>query len=302
MNDSIANAWYRDLLCCPDCRNELASSDEALICSQCNYTAGVSKPISLKPGVPPDSKLALPRVMSRKPEDWLDEIELERPSVIYDGPRAIRDSRELVSEIQRYLEGQGDVLDLGCGPRDQAVPIAHIGHRYVGLDYSNAAADLLGDGHALPFRDVAFDAVLSYAVLEHLHNPFIAIREIERVLKPGGIYVGTVSQGEPYHASYFHHTAWGFVSLVTAVTRLEIRRLWSSGDTLESLVRMGRYPRAIRYLLGALNWFRAVTPFLAPRKMRWPIRERQLDEIHRAGSICFVVQKPRDSGTSGHRQ
>jgi len=197
-----------------------------------------------------------------------------------------------MSEIKGYVAGQGDILDLGCGPRDQAAPIFYLGHRYVGLDYDNAAADLLGDAHALPFKNLSFDAVLSYAVLEHLHNPFVAIMEVERVLKPGGIYVGTVSQGEPFHASYFHHTAWGFVSAITAVTSLEIRRLWSSGDTLGSLVRMGRYPRAVRYMLGAINRFREVTPFLAPRKMRWPIREKQLDEIYRAGSICFVVQKP----------
>jgi SAM-dependent methyltransferase len=183
-------------------------------------------------------------------------------------------------------------LDLGCGPRDQAVPIDHLGHKYVGIDISNAAADILADAHSIPFKSMTFDCVLSYATLEHLHNPFLAITEVERVLKPGGIFVGTVSQGEPFHASYFHHTVWGLISLVTAATSMSILRMWASGDTLGSLARMGRYPKVIKSLLRALNLINEKVPYLAPRKMKWSQEEKRLDELYRAGSICFVMQKP----------
>ena len=76
---------------------------------------------------------------------------------------------------------------------------ALIGYRYVGVDYSSSSADLLADAHSIPFGDNTFECVFSYAVLEHLHLPFLAIREIERVLSPSGLFVGTVSQGEPFH-------------------------------------------------------------------------------------------------------
>jgi len=106
--------------------------------------------------------------------------------------------------------------------------------------------------------------------------------------------VGTVSQGEPFHASYFHHTPWGLVSLVESATKLEIKRLWTSGDTLAALSRMGRYPRVIRACLKAISKIHDRVPVLAPRRMRWPKKQKSLDRLYRAASVCFLIQKPLD--------
>jgi SAM-dependent methyltransferase len=229
----------------------------------------------------------------RHPVDMLASIELDPPPVRYDGPRASRDSTELWSEAEVHLKPGALVLDLGCGPRDQAPCAAYLGYGYVGIDYSGNAADVLADAHALPFRDSSFDCVFSYAVLEHLHSPAVALSEICRVLKPGGLYVGTVSQGEPFHDSYFHMTAWGFCALVAGAPSLEVRRLWAGPDTLWSLATMGRYPKVIKLALATVQAIHSRVPWLAPRKARWPVRERRLDRLHRAGSICFSVVKER---------
>ena len=248
--------------------------------------------MEIKPINPRALSAQLARTISSHPIDALKNVDISSPKNSYDGPQAIRDSRELMSEMSEYLATKGKVLDLGCGPRDQAVPIEYLGYQYVGIDYSNPQADFLADAHAIPFKDQTFDCVLSYAVLEHLHNPFIAITEIARVLKPGGVYIGTVSQGEPFHGSYFHHTAWGLISLVVSMTPLQIKKIWGSGDTLGSLSRMGRYPRVIKVMLGVIDEIHHRFPLLAPRKMKWPERDKKLDKLHRAGSICFVIQKP----------
>ncbi len=184
------------------------------------------------------------------------------------------------------------MLDLGCGPRDQAPVFDHLRCKYVGIDYDGAAADILADAHSLPFQSGAFDVVFSYSVLEHLYNPFLAISEIARVLKPGGIFSGTVSQGEPFHASFFHHTTWGFVALIEG-SGMQIKRLWGSYDTLWSLSKIGKYPRVIRLLLKAVDTLNVKVPLLSPRKaLHWSEREKKLDELNRAASLCFVVQKP----------
>ena len=180
----------------------------------------------------------------------LRDVLVERPKVTYDGPRAERDSSELFSAAARWLQPGARLLDLGCGPRDQAAPAAHYGASYVGIDYSSERADLLADGHAIPFRDGTFDVVLSYAVLEHLYHPFVAVQEVARVLRPGGVFVGTVSQGEPFHDSYFHHTAWGLLTVLRPAG-MRALRLWSSHDTLHALATMGRYPRVLRLAIEA---------------------------------------------------
>ena len=53
--------------------------------------------------------------------------------------------------------------------------------------YHAQAADLNGD--PLPFSDSNFDAVTLLAVLEHVFDPYHLIREIHRVLRPGGLLV-----------------------------------------------------------------------------------------------------------------
>ena len=228
-----------------------------------------------------------------KEEDRLfDRVTLAPPPKLYRGPQPGRDSRELLSAMMCEMTSVGLVLDLGCGPRDQAEPIESIGHRYVGVDYSNQAADILAEAHCLPFAPQIFDCVFSYAVFEHLRAPFSAIEEVARVLKPNGLFIGAVSQGEPFHSSYFHHTAWGVAALCQSAN-LKLLRLWSGPTTLTALATMGRYPFLIKFLISVVDRIDRTFPWLAPRRRSWPLRERQLDVLYRAGSICFVMQKPR---------
>ena len=260
------------------------------MCSTCEYRVNSSTPVSLKPNKPKTFNAQFKRVKS-PPVNILKGLDINRPEISYDGPKTIRDSSELLSEMSNYLVTQGKVLDLGCGPKDQAVAIEYLGHEYIGIDYSNLNADILADAHAIPFKSETFDCILSYAVLEHLHNPFIAISEIERLLKPGGLYIGAVSQGEPFHDSYFHHTSWGLLSLMSSISNFQIKKIWASGDTLASLSRMGRYPKVIKFTLSLIDKIHTTFPILAPKKVKWPEKQKKLDELHRAGSICFVIQK-----------
>lgn len=222
----------------------------------------------------------------------LSQVRVDRPRLSYGGPSAIRDSAELFSAVEGWIGNGARLLDLGCGPRDQAVPAAHYGLEYVGIDYNSEAADLLADAHAVPIRQDTFDFVLAYAVLEHLYNPFVALSEVSRVLKPDGVFFGAVSQGEPFHESYFHHTAFGVLS-VFGEAGLHVTHLWPSYDTLHALSGMGRYPRAQRWMIEAVYRLGRAAPFLAPRKFfAWSEHEKQVDELHRAASICFVARKP----------
>jgi SAM-dependent methyltransferase len=280
--------WYFEILACPNCSGALVRSLGALSCVACAFATERRQPLDLRPTEFSRVTLSLPRRFDAKPA--LDQVEVGRPRLTFDGPKGIRDGSELLSVMQQTLSGPGRVLDLGCGPRDQAGPIASLGHQYVGIDLFNHCADIRADAHALPFHDESFDFVFSYTVLQHLHNPFLGLQEVKRVLKPGGIYCGTVSQGEPFQSSFFHHTVWGILSLAN-VFDLQVLRLWSCLDTLAGLGRIGSYPRVLRAGLRAINWANVRLPFLSPRKMRWPAREKALDELYRSAHIGFLIRK-----------
>ena len=95
------------------------------------------------------------------------------------------------------------LLDLGCGPGTITAGLSRRVGRLVGLDASaemvdtaqNHAADCgidnaafeVGSAYDLPFDDGSFDVVNAHQVFQHLSQPVEALREVRRILKPGGI-------------------------------------------------------------------------------------------------------------------
>jgi SAM-dependent methyltransferase len=89
------------------------------------------------------------------------------------------------------------VLDICCGPGMLAAGALECNAEAVGLDFAVEAVELArklvpkgrfqqGDAQALPFQAASFDAVLCGYGLMHLPEPAAALREILRVLRPGG--------------------------------------------------------------------------------------------------------------------
>jgi SAM-dependent methyltransferase len=290
LNVSFEKKWFVRYLRCPDCGNPLHVGTN-LACSKCDRNLPLGAPVDLRPARQKRTMIELKAVSLVAPDNMLQTVDIGPPNIAYKGPQADRDSRELISEMMRSVRQKGRVLDLGCGPRDQAKPMESAGYQYLGADYSSPSADLLVDAHAMPFCNNSFECVFSYAVLEHLRSPFVAIREIERVLSPGGIFIGTVSQGEPFHASYFHHTVWGLLSLAESSIAMRVSRLWCGPTTLRSLATMGRYPKVIKLVLNLIDRVDTLAPWLAPRRQAWSQKDKQLDALYRAGSICFAMEK-----------
>lgn len=103
------------------------------------------------------------------------------------------------------LQAGRSLLDVGCGPGTITVDLAARLHpgQVVGIDVSaeivGRASALArdegvknvrfqtGDVYSLDFPDESFDIVHAHQVLQHVANPVAAMREIRRVLKPGGV-------------------------------------------------------------------------------------------------------------------
>jgi ubiquinone/menaquinone biosynthesis C-methylase UbiE len=58
----------------------------------------------------------------------------------------------------------------------------------------------------MPLADASFSLVVCKALLEHVRYPYVAIQELGRVVKPGGMLIGDLAFLQPYHKSYYHMT------------------------------------------------------------------------------------------------
>ena len=127
--------------------------------------------------------------------------------------------------IERHASGL--VLDCGAGMR--AVYYSNVVNFEV-VPYDTT--DVLGIGQCLPFQDESFDAVLSMAVLEHVNDPFLCAREIERVLKPGGELYCAVPFLQPFHAYPNHYYNMTHVGLANLFPGLQVREQKVVRETL----------------------------------------------------------------------
>src|SRR5262245_54382743 len=104
----------------------------------------------------------------------------------------------VVEPHQPYV---GRMLDLGCGANDEMARYRWEKREVWGADFKAHSKlkhpewfRLLGPGGEIPFPDNHFDIVSSVMVLEHVADPLKFLREVARVTRPGGVFVGhTVS-------------------------------------------------------------------------------------------------------------
>ncbi|HEX5326319.1 MAG TPA: methyltransferase domain-containing protein [Acetobacteraceae bacterium] len=123
--------------------------------------------------------------------------------------------------VEALIAAAADGLVLDCGAGRRPVYYDHVVNLDI-VDYDTT--DVICIAEALPFVDGAFDAVISVAVLEHVRDPFIAARELARVLRPGGRLVCCVPFLQPEHA-YPHH--------YYNMSRMGLRRLFDGLLTVD---------------------------------------------------------------------
>lgn len=117
-----------------------------------------------------------------------------------------------VDELKTQIHG--NVIDLGCGvmPYRQFLKENKAVTNYIGIDlepteyHGVVKPDIYWDGKQIPLADASADYVIATEFLEHYFDTAHIVREIKRILKPGGVFFFTVPCIWPVHEKpYDYH-------------------------------------------------------------------------------------------------
>lgn len=182
----------------------------------------------------------------------------------------------LLNLMQGGVIKTGSVTDLSPG----MVRVALRNAEQLGLPVDGRVAD----AERIPYEDNTFDLVVGHAMLHHIPDVAAALREVLRVLKPGGrfVFAGEPTKVGDFYARKLGQAVWW---LTTNVTRLAPLRDWrrpqaeldesSRAAALEAVVDIHTFdPADLERLAtgaGAVR-VRAVTEELSAALFGWPVR------------------------------
>jgi SAM-dependent methyltransferase len=133
----------------------------------------------------------------------------------------------LADAVRNHLPTGGRLIDVGCGAGLVADRVSDLDAHYVGFDFggpnitfaAKKFADrdtrlrvslVQADGERMPFATDSADVVVLTEVIEHLLRPELAVWEIARVLRPGGVLLMTTNNASevPLRSPLSHLFAW----------------------------------------------------------------------------------------------
>ena len=131
------------------------------------------------------------------------------------------------------------ILDVGCGPGRLLAPLARL-HEMTGCDISPEMLEearrrcppgvrlVEADARSLPFPDHSFDGVIALDLLTHLPDLERGLRELARVVVPGGVLIYDSSNASPWWVpAYPSYVNWRPRRLVATMRRAGVLPEWS---------------------------------------------------------------------------
>jgi SAM-dependent methyltransferase len=166
-----------------------------------------------------------------------------------------------LDRCRKYVHGK--LLDVGCGRKPYKDTYFSGATSYIGVDHltENSQPDIVASALDLPFDDKSFDTVVSTEVLEHVPDPSHALRQMHRVLKPGGYLILSTPMYWPRHEmphDFFRYPYDGLLFLIKE-SGFELVRMFNRGHAYVFLGQVIQHtlPVFIRpgFVISLLNSF-----------------------------------------------
>lgn len=202
------------------------------------------------------------------------------------------DRYQAIDPQRLRLTPEAKLLDVGCGTGRHLLELSRFPGTFIGLDLARedlrktqymfqltarqrpivADVDLMqGDGEQLPFDDGLFDYVLCTETLEHVPDDRAVLRELVRVLRPGGVLV--ISVPDEYSerllwrlSPRYSNTPGGHVRIYR---RKEISRLLQEHGAEPFVVQFCHSLESLRWLVHSVVDREWGNPGRITRAIRW---------------------------------
>ncbi|MBW1854398.1 MAG: methyltransferase domain-containing protein, partial [Deltaproteobacteria bacterium] len=198
---------YIDILCCPKCNGDLSIRNDHFVCSHCNQEFEILNniPHLFYPNEPDDLKEDVTNLV----KSFYEETPFPNYDDFDDVSSLLMKSREgiFAKLLDEQIPFESRILECGCGT-GQLTNFLSIAYRTIfGTDMSLNSLQLgqefkekhdLERAHFLQmnlfrpcFKEECFDLVICNGVLHHTSDPFLGLKNISRLVRPGGhIIVG----------------------------------------------------------------------------------------------------------------
>jgi len=193
------NRKLLEILICLKCKTRLDFIEGRLVCSRCGKVYSIQEGIpyfieihDLKPATSGDLMFKIKLIFKRYPAVF--DILSYLFGALFVG--------KSVKKFTEHMSEQGIILNLGSGTKLIRKDVINVDF------YPFPNVNLIANISNLPFADNSVDAIICEWVLEHIKNPEMIIKEMKRILRPGGKIYVSVPFMEGFHSSPGDYHRW----------------------------------------------------------------------------------------------
>lgn len=170
------------------------------------------------------------------------------------------------SKVKEFEDREVEVYDIGGGNSDY---FRSRFKKYVSVDADpDCKPDIVANIHNLPFKDNTIECILCFSVLEHIQDPFKAVSELYRVMRPGSKALLSVPFIWPYHSGsykdYWRFSDDGIKVLFKNFSYVEIVKMGgyfsALANFISSYTKIDRFFRPIAAIIDNHIKIRSTTP------------------------------------------